>query len=49
MKARIHFTVGEYEDSMVLSGDSPEEIRSTAETEIAKRGGTDPWSEIIEE
>lgn len=48
MKARINFTVGEHEDSIVLEG-SIEEIREQADAELAKRGGTDPWSEVIEE
>ena len=49
MKARINFTVGEYEDSIIVCGDSPEEIRDTAEAEIAKRGGTNEWAEILED
>ena len=49
MKAIIHFTVGEYADSIVLTGDSPEEIRAQADAELAKRGGADPWSEVVEE
>ena len=49
MKARINFTVGEYEDSIIVCGDSLEEIRDAAEAEIAKRGGTDEWSEILDD
>ena len=49
MKVRIHFTVKDYDDSIVLSVDSPEEILMKAEAEILKRGGIDPWSEVIEE
>jgi hypothetical protein len=49
VKAIIHFTVGDYDDSIVVDGSSPEEIRTKADAELAKRGGTNPWSEIIEE
>jgi hypothetical protein len=51
MKARINFTIGDnddaIEDSFVLDG-SPEEIREQAEVELAKRGGINPWSEVLE-
>ena len=48
MKVRINFSVGDCEDSLVLSG-SLEEITKQADEELAKRGGTDAWSEVIEE
>ena len=35
MKARINFTVGEYEDSIIVCGDSPEEIRGAVVIETA--------------
>ena len=38
MKYEIHYTVNEHEDSFVLSGDSIEEIRQQAATELEKRG-----------
>ena len=49
MKFRLHWTKGEYEDSMVISGGSIEEIREIAMKEIAKRGinEEDCWSEEI--
>ncbi len=49
MKARIYFTRPDgTNDYFILCG-SVEEIRENAEIEIAKRGGFDPWSEVIEE
>ena len=47
MTFRIHFNIGEYEDSFVISADTTDEIREKAEEELAKRGGTDPWSEEL--
>ena len=47
MTFRIHFNIGEYEDSLVISADTTDEIREKAEEELAKRGGTDPWSEEL--
>jgi hypothetical protein len=50
MKARIHFELHDgYEDWIDLSGDTPEEIRTKADQELAKRGGVNPWSEILSE
>ena len=49
MRARINFTVNGSEDFIILDGDSHEEIRIKAEAELVKRGGTDAWSEILEE
>lgn len=47
MTALIHFTVNGIDDSIVISAESPEEIRAKAESELATRGGVDPWSEIL--
>ena len=53
MKFRIHFTtpgLGDGdpgEDSIVIEGDSIEELRKQAAVEVAKRSGTNPWSEEI--
>lgn len=50
MKARIHFTYPDgTEDSIVLSGDSFEEIRAQADAELERRSATNPWSEILED
>ena len=49
MKARIHFTLGDTNDSIDVTGSSPEEIREKADAELLKRGGSDPWAEILEE
>ena len=45
MKFIIHNGDGEYEDSLVIEGDSIEEIRAIAERETEKRGWKDCWSE----
>lgn len=47
MKFEIHFTVNDYEDCVVVEGDTIEEIGARAKAEVAKRGGTDPWSKEI--
>lgn len=47
MKARIHYTINGEEGSIVLEGDTVEDIREQAEREIARRGATDPWSEEL--
>ena len=46
MKFRIH-NGGEYEDSLVIEGETIEEIRVIAEKETNKRGWKDCWSEEI--
>lgn len=49
MKFRIHYTLPDgAEDSIVITGESTDEIREKADAEISKRIGTDPWSEEIE-
>lgn len=47
MKFRIHFIVGSIADSLVVEGDTLEEIRTFATNEVDKRGGKDAWSEEI--
>ena len=50
MKFRIHYTLqGDIEDSFILDGDSIEEMREMAESELTRRGGVDPWSEDLTE
>ncbi len=49
MQVRIHYTVNGEEDSIVLSGDTVEDIREQAMQEIERRGATDPWSEVLGE
>lgn len=50
MKFKIHYN-GEYEDSLVVEGDTITEIAEKAEAEADKRGWNtaDCWSEQIEE
>ena len=48
MKFRINYTLqGGIEDSFLLDGDSIEEMREMAESELTRRGGVDPWSEEL--
>ena len=52
MKVRIHYEIKDsegdiIEDSFILEGDTVEEIREQASTEIARRGATNPWSEEL--
>jgi hypothetical protein len=44
MRFQIFYTVNGEEDSFVVSGDDHEAIRQQANEELAKRGGTDPYS-----
>ena len=48
MTFKIHF---EYEDgaqdSIIIDGDTIEEIRSKADIELKRRGGLNPWSEEL--
>lgn len=46
---RIHYTLSDgSEDSIVLSGETVDEIRERAQEAVAARGGRDPWSEQLE-
>ena len=45
MKFRIHD--GNSEDSLVIEGETIEELREKAEKETSKRGWKDCWSEEI--
>ena len=45
MEFRIHN--GEYEDSLIITGETIEEIRKIALEEVEKRGWKNCWSEEI--
>ncbi len=48
MKFRIHYTLKDgSEDSIVVEGESHEEIREKADIMLEERGGKDPWSEEL--
>lgn len=48
MTYRIHYRLPNgQDDSIVLSGETIEEIRQKAEAEVKRRGGTHPWSEKL--
>jgi len=50
MKFRIHFEWPDgTEDSLVLSGETIDEIREKARVEIEERSGKNTWSEEIKE
>ena len=38
MKIKIHYTINEVEDSIVLEGDTVEDIRKQSDCELLKRG-----------
>lgn len=52
MKFRIHSTVPtyneqDYEDSVVVEGETIDDVRERANAEVTRRGGVDPWSEEL--
>ncbi|MBR4589733.1 MAG: hypothetical protein IKO36_03630 [Bacteroidaceae bacterium] len=49
MKARIYYYIGDYDDSLIITGNTIEELREKCENEINRRGATYSGSEIIEE
>ena len=52
MKFKIYFTVGEYDDYLIVEGDSIEEIRDIASRETRARGLDEKrnnlWSEQLD-
>ena len=49
MKARIYYFIGDYDDSLIIEGDSIDELREKCKTEIERRGATYSGSEILED
>lgn len=50
MKYEIHYTSPSgVEDSIIIEGDTIEELRATADSEVEKRGGINPWSKCLDE
>lgn len=48
MKFRIHYELANGdEDSIVIEGDTLDDIRQKAGEEVAKRSGQNPWSEEL--
>jgi hypothetical protein len=48
MVYRIHYELPDgSSDSVDINGESIEEIRAKAESEISKRNGANPWSQEI--
>lgn len=52
MTIKIHYTVNGFEDSIIMTGDTIEDIRSCAQQELDKRGfdseKNNCWSEEID-
>ena len=49
MKFRIHFEHQDgTEDSIIVEGETIEELREQAGAELTKRNGENPWSEEVE-
>jgi hypothetical protein len=51
MKFEIHYSIGDYDDSLIIEGDTIEEIRGRAKIETDRRGLTEDknnlWSREI--
>lgn len=47
MKFRIHGTVGDYEDSIIIQGETIEELQKIAKKETDKRNWENMWSEKL--
>ena len=52
MKFKIHYEIGEHHDSIIIQGDTMEEVRQEADEQLKSRGLTvennNVWSEEIE-
>jgi len=48
MKFKIHFTLGQYEDFVIVEADTLKECQEKAAYEVARRNGSDPWSEEVQ-
>lgn len=50
MSFKIHFEYADgTEDSIIVHGETIEEIRAMAGQELHKRGGLNPWSEEVKQ
>ena len=49
MKARLYYCIGDYEDEIIIEGDSVEELRKITDRELKKRGATYCGGKILEE
>lgn len=49
MKARLHYCIGDYEDEIIIEGDSVEELCEITDRELKKRGATYCGGELLEE
>jgi len=49
MKARVYYCIGNYDDSIVITGYNIEDLRKKCDYELERRGATYTSSEILEE
>ena len=49
MKARIYYSIGEYDDSIVIEGETIDELREKCKYEVDRRGAIYTGSEILED
>jgi len=49
MKAKIYYSIGEYDDEIIIEGNDIDDLREKCDYEIKRRGATYCGSEIIEE
>ena len=48
MCVEVYFNVGEYQDSMIVEGETLDEIRQIVDKELKKRGATYLWAKKLE-
>lgn len=49
MKAKIYYSIGTYDDSIIIEGTDIDDLREKCDSELEKRGASYTGSEIIEE
>ena len=49
MKVNVFYCIGDYDDSIIIEGNNPEEIREKCDAELSRRGATYTGSETLEE
>lgn len=47
MKFNVHYSIGDYEDSMIIEADTIEEVREKTKEQIELRNATYEWSEKL--
>jgi hypothetical protein len=49
MKAKIYYSIGDYDDTIIIEGSDIDDLREKCDAELQKRGASYTGSEIIEE